>query len=43
MIEQIFVSTAGLLILAGTQNNEENVEIETQRVTFEARISKCST
>ena len=43
MIAQIFIPTAELVIRIGTQTNEANAEIETQPVTVEAIISKCST
>ena len=43
VIAQIFIPTAELVIPTGTQNNEANAEIETQTVTVEAKISKCST
>ena len=36
---QIFIPTEELVILTGAQANETNAEIETQPVTFEARIS----
>ena len=43
MITQIFNSTAELLKPTETQSNEANGEIETQPVTVETKISKCST
>ena len=43
MISQISVPTAELVIPTGTETNEENAEIETQPVTIETEISKCST
>ena len=43
MISQIFISTADLVMPTGTQTNEENAEIETQQVTVQTKISKCST
>ena len=39
----MFIPTAELVIPTGTQTNESNAEIETQPVTVEVRISKCST
>ena len=41
MTSNIFIPTAELVI--PTQTNESNAEIETQPVTAEAKISKCST
>ena len=43
IIAQMFVPAAELVIPTRTQTNEANAEIETQPVTVEARISKCST
>ena len=43
VIEQIFIPTAELILPTGTQTTEANVEIETQPVTVETKISKCST
>ena len=43
MITHIFVSTVELPMSTGTPNNEANVEIETQPVIGEGKISKCST
>ena len=43
VIAQFFFPTAELVILIGTQSYEENAEIETQLVTVEAKMSKCST
>ena len=43
MTAQIFNPAAELVVPAGTQNNEANVEIETQPVIAEANISKYST
>ena len=43
VIGQIFTPTAELLMPTATQTNEANVEIETQPVIVEAKISKCST
>ena len=43
VIAQIFISNAELLIPTGTQTNEVTSEIETELVTVEVRISKCST
>ena len=42
-IPQIFISTAELVIPTRTQTYEANAEIETQPVTVETKISKCST
>ena len=39
---QIFLPTVELVIPTGSQTNEANAEIETQPVTFETKISKCS-
>ena len=41
MIAEIFITT--VRTPKGTQNNEANAEIETQPVTVEAKINKCST
>ena len=38
-----FIPTAELVISTGTQTNEANTEIQTQPVTVETKISKCST
>ena len=43
LIAQIFVTTAELAITTGIAINEANAEIETQPVTVEFKISKCST
>ena len=43
VIVQIFIPIAELVIPTGTQNYEANEETETQPVTAEARINKCST
>ena len=43
VIVQIFIPTAELVILTGIATNEANAEIETQPVTVEGKISKCST
>ena len=43
MIAQIFNPTTELVISTGTKTNEANAEIETQPVTVEAKMSKCST
>ena len=43
VIAQIFIATAELIIPTGKQTNEANAEIETQPVTVEARMRKCST
>ena len=43
VIVQTFDPTAELAIPTGPQTNEANSEIETQPVTAEAKISKCST
>ena len=42
VIAQIVSPTAELVIAIGTQTNEANAEIETQPLTVEAKISKCS-
>ena len=42
MIALIFNPTAELVMPTGTQNNEANTEIETQPVTGEGKIRKCS-
>ena len=42
MIAQIFIPTAELAIPTGIPTNEANAETETQPVTVEAKISKCS-
>ena len=39
---QIFIPIAELVIPTRTQTNEANVKIETQPLTVEAKISKCS-
>ena len=41
MIVRILITTVGTP--KGTQNHEANAEIETQPVTVEAKINKCST
>ena len=38
----MFIPTAELEIPTGAQTNEANADIETQPVTVEARITKCS-
>ena len=43
VIARISISTAELVLLTGTQTNEANAEIETQPVTVETKIKKCST
>ena len=43
MIPQICIPTAAFIIQTGTKTNEANAEIETQPVTVEIKISKCST
>ena len=43
VIAQVFIPTAELVIPTGTQTNEANVEIETQLVTAETKISKFLT
>ena len=42
MIGQMFIPIAEFVIPTGTQTNEAYAEIETQPVTGEARINKCS-
>ena len=42
VIAQMFIPTAEVIMLIGTQTDEANAEIETQPVFVEARISKCS-
>ena len=39
---QIFIPIAELVTPTRTQTNEANVKIETQPLTVEAKISKCS-
>ena len=39
---QIFIPTAELAVVTGTETNEANVETETQSVIVEAKISKYS-
>ena len=43
VIAQIFIPTAELIIPTGLANYEANAEMETQPVTVEAQMSKCST
>ena len=43
VIAQIFNPTAELVMPTRIQTNGANAEIEAQRVTVEAKISKCST
>ena len=43
MIAQMINPTAEIIMPIGTQTNEANAEIETQPVTVETKISKCST
>ena len=43
LIAQICVTTAELVITTEIAINEANAEIETQPVTVEFKISKCST
>ena len=43
VIMEMFILTAELVIPTGTQINEANAGIETQRVTAESKISKFST
>ena len=43
VIALIFLPTAELVIPTGTQTNKANAEIETQPVTIETKIKKCST
>ena len=40
---QIYIPTEEPVILTGIQTHEANAEIETQPVTVETRINKCST
>ena len=42
VIAQIFIPTEKLVRPTGIAPNEANAEIETQPVTVEAKISKCS-
>ena len=42
-IAQICIPTLELVIQTGSQTNEANAEIETQPVTAETKINKCST
>ena len=39
----MFIPAAELGMPTRTQNNEENVEIETKSVTIQTKISTCST
>ena len=43
MIAQIFIPIVELVIPMGIATIEANAEIETQPVTVETKISKCST
>ena len=43
VITQIFIPTAELVIPTRIAASKVNAEIETQPVTVEAKISKCST
>ena len=43
VITQIFIPKAKLLMSTEIETNESNAENETQPVTVQARISKCST
>ena len=43
VIALIFIPTAELVIPTGTQTNKANAETETQPVTIETKIKKCST
>ena len=43
MIVQNFIPTEELVIPTGTQTNKANAKIETQPVTVETKIRKCST
>ena len=43
MIAQIFIPTSELVIPTVIATNEPNAESETQPVTVETKISKCST
>ena len=43
MIAQIFIPAEELVIPIGIENYEANAEIETQPVTAEIKIIKCST
>ena len=43
VISQICIPTVELVIVTETQANEANAETETQPVTVETKISKCST
>ena len=43
VIAQIFIPFPELVISAWVTTNEANAEIETQPVTVETKISKCST
>ena len=43
VITQIFIVASELVIPIGMATNKANAEIETQPVTLEAKIRKCST
>ena len=43
MVAQVFIPTAELVIPTGIATNEGNVDSETQLVTPETKIRKCST
>ena len=43
VIAQILIPTAEIVIPTGIQTNGANAEIETQPVTVEVKIRKCST
>ena len=43
MIVQILIPTAELVIPTGIQTNGANAKIETQPVTVEVKMRKCST
>ena len=43
LITQIFIPTAELVIPTRIAASKSNAEVETQPVTVEAKISKCST
>ena len=43
VISEIFISTAEIVMPAGTKTNEANAEIETQEATVETKLIKCST
>ena len=43
VMAQMFIPTTELVIPIGTQTNEDDAEIETQPITVETKLSKCST